>query len=215
MLGQRLGGNLQAYEWEKKYNVVVSGEIAVLVLRLDTAIDVGSMDLSSLQLPTFAEKLFANLLKIHSVDHCKGTTFFKRVKDQHGNVARYVCKMFTDCCPHCIALLSRKRPVSGIKNIITVGFVVRGQVDLIDFQSMPDGDFQLLMNNIDHGIKKLLSIPLVAKRAASVALALLTIFTKEGPPSILQMDNGSKFSSSASDHIGQQMLLDDSLLNLL
>jgi hypothetical protein len=148
---KKLEGNLQAYEWEKKYNVVVSGEIAVIVLRLDTAVDVGSMDLSSFRQPTYAEKPFANLLKIHSVDHCKRTTFFKQVKDRHGNVARYVCTMFTDCCPHCIVLLSRKKPVSRIKNIITFGFGVRGQVDLIDFQSMPDGDFRFLLNYIDHG----------------------------------------------------------------
>jgi hypothetical protein len=137
---KKLEGNSQAYEWERKYNVVVSGEIAVLVLHPDTAVDVGSIDLSSLQQPTYAEKLFADLLKIHSVDHCKGTTLFKQVK-RHGNVARYICKMFTDCCPHCIALISRKKPVSGIKNNITFGFGVQGQVDLIDFQSMSDADF--------------------------------------------------------------------------
>jgi hypothetical protein len=122
--------------------------------------------------------------------------------------------MFTDCCLHCVALLSRKKPVSGIKNILTFGFGVRGQVDLIDFQSLPDGDFQFLLNYIDHGIKKLTSIPLVAKQAASVALALLTIFTKQGPPTILQTDNGSKFSNSASDHVGRQMLLDDEFMEL-
>jgi len=123
--------------------------------------------------------------------------------------------MFTDCCLHCIALLSRRKPVSRIKNTITFGFGVQGQVDLIDFQSMPDGDSQFLLNYIDHGIKKLSSIPLVANQAASVALALLTIFTKQGPPSILQTDNGSKFPNSASDHIGQQMLLDDEFMELV
>jgi hypothetical protein len=69
---KKLKGNLQAYEWERKYNVVVSGEIAVLVLRPDTAVDVGSIDLSSLQQPTYAEKLFADLLKFHSVDTARG-----------------------------------------------------------------------------------------------------------------------------------------------
>jgi hypothetical protein len=120
---------------------VVSGEIVVHVLHPDTAIDVGSMDMSSLWQLMYAEKLFVDLLKIHSVDHGKGITFFKQVKDRHGNVAHYICKMCTDCCPHCIRLLSRKKPVAGITNIITFGFNVRGQVDLTDFQSMPGGDF--------------------------------------------------------------------------
>jgi hypothetical protein len=79
---------------------------------------------------------------------------------------------------------------------------------------MPDGDFQFFWNYIDHGIKKLTSIPLVAKRAASVSLALLTIFTEQGPPTILQTDNGSKFSNSVSDHIGHQMLLDNDFMEL-
>ncbi len=100
--------------------------------------------------------------------------------------------MFTDCCLHCIALLSRKKLISGIKNINTFGFGGRGQVDLIDFQSMPDGDFWFLLNYNDHGIKKLTFIPLVAKRAASVALVLLMIFTLQGPPTTLQTGNGSK-----------------------
>ncbi len=121
---------MKAYKWERKYNVVVSGEIAVLVLCPDTAVDVGFIDLSLLQQATYAENLFANLLKIHSADHCKGTTFFKQVKDRHGNVVRYICKMFTDCCPHCIALLSRKKPVSGIKNIITFGFTFPGSASV-------------------------------------------------------------------------------------
>ncbi len=123
--------------------------------------------------------------------------------------------MFTDCCLHCIALLSRRKPVSRIKNTITFGFGVQGQVDLIDFQSMPDGDSQFLLNYIDHGIKKLSSIPLVANQAASVALALLRIFTEQGPPSILQTDNGSKFSNSANDHGSRQLLLDDEFMELV
>jgi hypothetical protein len=76
-LTKMLEGNSQAYEWEKKYDVVMSGESAILVLHPNTAVDVGSLDLSLLWQPMYAEKLFANILKIHSVDHCKGTTFFK------------------------------------------------------------------------------------------------------------------------------------------
>ncbi len=55
---KKLEGNLQGYEWERKYNGVVSGEMAVLVLCLDTAVDVGSMNLSSLRQPTYAEKVW-------------------------------------------------------------------------------------------------------------------------------------------------------------
>ena len=72
----------------------------------------------------------------------------------------------------------------------------RGQVDLIDFQSMPDGNFKFFLNYIDHGIKFLISIPIVAKRASCIAQVLLTIFTLIGPPKILQSDNGGEFEQS-------------------
>ncbi len=109
----------------------------------------------------------------------------------------------------------RKNLVAGIKNIITAGFGIHGPVDLIDFQSLPDGDFHFFFKYIDHGIKKLTSMPLVAKLAASVALALLMIFTEQGPPSILQMDDGSEFAGSANDHVGCQMGLDDEFMELV
>ena len=122
---------------------------------------------------------------------------------------------FTDVCPHCIRILSRRKPVVGVKNIITFGFGVQGQVHLIDFQSMPDGAFLFLLNYIDHGIKKLTSIPIVAKRATTVAFALLTIFTEQGPPSILQTDNGGEFSGHAHNHVGHRMVLEDEFIDLI
>jgi hypothetical protein len=123
--------------------------------------------------------------------------------------------MFTDDCPHCVKLLSRRKPVAGIKNIITEGFGVRGQVNLIDFQSMLDSPFKFLINYIDHGVKKLTSIPLTSKRASSVAFALFTIFTEQGPPSILQTDNDGEFSNHVHDHVGLRMLLDDEFIDLV
>jgi hypothetical protein len=121
--------------------------------------------------------------------------------------------MFFDCCSQCITVMQAKKPVAGIKNIVTKEFCVRSQVDMIDFQSMPDGRYQFLMDYINHGIKKLAATPLVAKHATGVALALLNIFTKQGPPSIPQADNGGEFSGSATDHVGRWMLLDDEFID--
>ena len=208
-----IAGNKQAYKWAAKYDAIVSEEreSAVLVLcpTRGPITDAQSTCLSALQQPTYVERLFSDLRKIHCVDHCKGTTFYKRAKQAYDNVPRELCKMFTDCCPQCIRVLQGRKQVVGIKNIVTKGFCVHGQVDLIDFQSMPDGEFKFLLNYIDHGIKKLTSVPHVAKRALSVAMALLGIFTEQGPPSILQTDNGGEFSGSATNHDGHRLLLDD------
>jgi hypothetical protein len=110
-------------------------------------------------------------------------------------------------------LSQRKRPVARIKNIVTEGFGVRGQVNLIDFQSMPDGDFKYLLNYLDHGVKKLNSMPLVFKKASSIAYALVTIFTDQGPPSILQTDNGGEFAQAANNLVGIRMRLDDDFVD--
>ena len=97
----------------------------------------------------------------------------------------------------CIQRAPKMKPVAGLRNIITLGLGVRGQVDLIDFQSMPDGAFRFLLNYVDHGIKTVFSVPLVSKRAWCIALALFQIFCIIGPPMILQADNGGEFSGAA------------------
>jgi hypothetical protein len=100
-------------------------------------------------------------------------------------------------CPICITQMKRNWPVAGIKPIITHGFGTQGQVDLINFQSMPDGDFCFLMNYINHGVKFLFNIPLTCKRASCIAIVLLEIFTVVGPTMILQSDNGNEFNTAA------------------
>ncbi len=40
------------------------------------AVDVTAMRLENLQQLTFIERVFADLLKIHQVDHCKGNNLF-------------------------------------------------------------------------------------------------------------------------------------------
>jgi hypothetical protein len=92
----------------------------VLICLADTAVDDGSIDLFSFWQPTYTEKLVANLLKIHSVDHCKGTTFFKQVKDRHGNATRYICKMFT--------FLSRKSRCPESRILSLLGLVLEAQL---------------------------------------------------------------------------------------
>jgi hypothetical protein len=62
-------------------------------------------------------------------------------------------------------------------------------------------------------MKKLTSIPLVFKKASSVAYAPVTIFTEQGPPSILQTDNGGEFSGAANDSTGIRMCLEDDFVD--
>ncbi len=206
-------GYIQAYKWAKKYDMLSVGGSRILVSK-PKYVEAG-YDVAHLPKLSYLERLFSDLQSIHYVDHCKGLTIHHRATERHGNIPREVTKIFTDVCPHCISLSNRKKPVAGIRNIVTLGFGQRGQIDLIDFQSMPDGPFNFLLNYIDHGVKVLISIPIVAKRASCVAAALLNIFTLLGPPKILQSDNGGEFSQSAMDHHGKCLYLEDQEIDLI
>ncbi|XP_003373105.1 putative integrase core domain protein [Trichinella spiralis] len=72
----------------------------------------------------------------------------------------------------------------------------RAQVDLINFQTMPDGDFKYIMTYLNHFTKFCILSPLKSKRAEEVASKLLEIFLTFGAPSILQSDNGREFSNA-------------------
>jgi hypothetical protein len=89
-----LTGNVNAYKWLRRYHVFkYTDDSAVLVLHPSPkkgAVDEMKMPLNSLQQPTYAERLFINLWKIHQTDHCKGVTFFYCVRDKYGNVTRDV-----------------------------------------------------------------------------------------------------------------------------
>ena len=84
----QLNGNSNAYKWAAKYHVMTAGESNVLVLcpKKEGILHISAMRLEDLQKPTYAERLFADLWKIHQDDHCKGNTFFFRSRDRHGNV---------------------------------------------------------------------------------------------------------------------------------
>lgn len=105
-------------------------------------------------------------------------------------VTKDACNIFTTCCQTC----NRKRaaPKTGVvvKPISSDGYNIRGQVDLVDFQSCPDGEFKFLMNYQDHGTKFLHLRPLKSKHAVNVATELRKIFLTLGAPRILQSDNG-------------------------
>lgn len=73
-------------------------------------------------------------------------------------------------------------------------FNSRGQVDLVDMQSMSDGDFKFIMHYQDHLTKFSVLRAFTSKRALEVGFQLLDIFQLIGAPHILQSDNGREFT---------------------
>jgi len=195
--------NPLVYAWAKKYAILLVGDTQVLVEHPKNKTsgaaewEGGDEDQDRIRRPTYLERLYSDMLHEHGL-HNMCETFRRRLGEKYSNIAMPWIKLFTGTCPGCIAKAKTQKPVAGLRNIITNGFGVRGQVDLIDFQSMPDGTFRFLLNYIDHGIKMLFSDPIVAKRASCVALVLFQMFCLIGAPMILQTDNGREFCGIAS-----------------
>lgn len=106
---------------------------------------------------------------------------------------KFACQLLIECCETCNRKKSTVQKGVVIKPIVTKGFNSRGQVDLVDFQSSPDGEYRWLMNYQDHATKFLHLRPLKSKRAINVAEELSKIFFTFGAPRIFQSDNGKEF----------------------
>ena len=83
-----------------------------------------------------------------------------------------------------------------VKPIISSHYNSRMQIDLVDYQSLPDGEYKWILNAQDHMTKFSHLRPLKFKSASCVAWALYKIFCRCGAPVILQSDNGKEFRNS-------------------
>jgi hypothetical protein len=184
----------QVHKWKKAYGLVNSGNNTWTVVARPLDAQGEEVDADTLKHVMYLERFFSDLVTNHGMDHNKGRTLYNRLSEVVSNCPCPVCKLFTDTCPHCIVCQQRNCPTAGLHLIITCGFNVHGQVNLIDFQSMLDGEFCYLLNYIDHGIKYLFSIPIVYKRASCITIVLFQVFTLIGPPIFYNMTTEANFT---------------------
>lgn len=71
--------------------------------------DAQLMELLALVQPSYIERLFIDLWKIHKEDHCKGGTIVQHERERHGNIPREVTKMFI-CLPTLHSSISEEAP---------------------------------------------------------------------------------------------------------
>jgi transposase InsO family protein len=121
----------------------------------------------------------------------------KELQKKYANIPTKAVELFKSLCQECQK--KRKRPMTKgvvVRPILTKEFSSRGQVDLIDMQSMPSGsNKKWILVYQDHLTKFCILRALTSKRAAEVAFHLLDIFLLFGAPVVLQSDNGSEFTS--------------------
>ena len=197
-------GYHSAYRWDK-YALTAVGD-DTLIYKNDRPVD-RTVTVSN------RARCFEDMRKLHRADgvHTKAYKLKAVVKARYGpSIPGWTIDLLVATCPICIKHnLPRKKPKAGFKPLISRGLGERGQVDLIDMQSMPDGVFKFIMNYTCHGIKICSLEALCTKQCRAVAWALYQLFCFIGPPAILQTDNGREFNGMALYGKARKVMLSD------
>ncbi|KAL3922132.1 MAG: hypothetical protein SGPRY_004671, partial [Prymnesium sp.] len=105
--------------------------------------------LEKIMVVSHRDRLFDDIYKIHiNSGHCKDRALHDAEQKAHGaSISHKIQDLFGPCYPTCIGDRPRKTMVAGHTPILTKGFGTRGQVDLVDLQSAPDGRFNKYLMN--------------------------------------------------------------------
>ncbi|XP_068205412.1 KRAB-A domain-containing protein 2-like [Palaemon carinicauda] len=122
---------------------------------------------------------------------------YKEVYEQYGNIQRSIVSLYIVHCERCVEKRGRKETAAGV---VVRPLSVRdineiGQVDLVDMQTMKDGNYRFILHYMEYLTKFHVIRPLKSKTAAEVTNELLFIFLDIGAPHILQSDNGREFTA--------------------
>ena len=121
----------------------------------------------------------------------------KEANKKYANVSKEALELFKELSEEC-QLKKRKLASKGlvVKPIVSKEFNSRGQMDLIDMQSLSYDDYRYIMVQQDNMTNFVVLWPLKSKRATDVAMQILDIFLLFGSPNILQSDNGAEFTAN-------------------
>ena len=155
------------------------------------------------------EDIFDAMSHFDGEGNCKGDKFYEHLQREYSNISCDVVQLFCITCPCCIENIKKSKPIAGHQPILIHGWAARGQVDLVDFQTMLYWNFKFLCNYIDFGCKFGASVPIVAKRESTVGLFLFDLFTVTCPSAILQSNNGREFTGHATS--GKHIVLGDAV----
>ena len=124
-----------------------------------------------------------------------------KLKETHANVTKEIVQLYVDLCETCAMKKRKIRKSLVIKPIISNLLNSRCQIDLIDMQSTPDGDYKHICHYQDHLTKFSILRPHKTKEAVEVAFTLQDIFCLLGAPKILQSDNGREFANKVVEEL--------------
>ena len=98
------------------------------------------------------DELFDLILESHKeIEHGKSEKTWVHASKKYTNISKEMCKMFCLTCPRCV---NSKHKTPGRKvelnPILSNTLNDRGQMDLIDMQATPDGEFKWILHYQDN-----------------------------------------------------------------
>ena len=180
----------------KKYRILKVGEDKRIIRK-------ESVELQRPKVYVFFKEIYAIVLQEHNaIGHGRRDRTKKRCDLWYENITYEAVNLFLSCCLEC-AKLTKTNTISNmvIKPVRSSDALSRTQIDLIDLQTFPDGDFKWIMTVQDHVSKFVNLRALKQKRAIEVATQLNDIFLTFGSPCILQSDNGKEFRASVVEQV--------------
>lgn len=169
-----------------RFDVVEIGGIRKLAARNDKNVNI--------KYYLSADEMYDVIDAAHvAVGHGGRDRMLAETSKKFANVTKEMICLFLSMCVVCQQKKTKRKRGLVSKPILHSEMNSRCQVDLIDFQTQPDGKFKFIMVYQDHLTKFILLRPLESKRAEEVAYHLNDIFLTFGAPCILQSDNGREF----------------------
>ena len=167
------------YRWLREYTVLKFHGLNMLVKNkiLNNFTDSnGTKNLAGCPKLAYLENLFDILFEAHDfIGHGMGEKTFNEIKKKYSNISRHVCIMFVSICPLCAAnkvVTTRKEP---LKAILSDTFNDRGQIDVIDMQATPDGQYRWILHYQDH-LTKFTYLRAIRKKSKLILEIILVIF---------------------------------------
>ncbi|CAF3596553.1 unnamed protein product [Rotaria socialis] len=139
------------------------------------------------------ENLFIKIKECHEkVGHQGRDKTWLQVKAKYSRIPIDSIKLYIALCDVCCKRKGFPKPTVE-KPIVSMGYLTRLQMDLLDMRNIQDGEYKWILYTMDHFTKFSWAYSLKSKEVKSIADKLLEQFYSFGTPRILQSDNGKKF----------------------
>lgn len=182
------------YYWMAKYDIITIANEDHLIFKRKTAED-----------PTVCiiprEHYFDVLSEIHETcGHGGRDKMLYAIKTKF-YITKKAIETFVSLCPSCETKRNNPKKGSVTRSNGSQDFRARGEVDFIDFQSYPDGEYKWLLVYHDNGTKFSSLRPLKTKTLSEVATELLKIFLTYGIPHTLHSENEYEFTAKVIEKL--------------